>query len=148
MKIQWGISFSFQLWWVYMEGNVVYDGGLVCAQVENKRSFCLLLLYIWVCVKLIKEILIKRSKEASSHMVKCASTPLFTRCFVRTKPIRCFVPVITKNDCKYNFYFIAIFKSECWCLHANASFSGLIELFSVAAALNLSILPKMHRRLS
>lgn len=59
---------------------------------------------------------------------------------VRMKLIRCFVPVISLNYCKYTFYFIAIFKSECWCRHANSSFSGLIELFSVAAALNLSVL--------
>lgn len=105
-------------------------------------------------VKLIEEILIKQSKKESSYLVKCASTPLFTSHFIPLSccqneyTIRCFASVISPNYCKYTFYCIAIFKSECRCLHANSCFSGLTELFSVAAALNLSILPKMHRRFS
>lgn len=97
------------------EENIVYDGRLVCAQVRNKGSFCILLLYIWVCVKLIKEILIKQSKKANSHLVKCASTPLFTSHFIpwsccqNESKVRCFSLVFSPNYCKYTFLFYCYF---------------------------------------
>lgn len=112
---------------------------------------------IWVHVKLVKEILLLMldgSSKAKRKVHMWSNVPphpsllaiLYLGAVVRMKQIRCFVPVISPNYFKhYTFDFIAFLKSECWCFYANSSSSGFLEIFSVPAALNLGILPKMHK---
>lgn len=113
---------------------------------------------IWVCVKLVKEILLLMLDGSSKAKKKghiWSNVPphpsllgiLYLGAIVRLKWIRCFVPAISPNYCKYyTSDFMAIFKSECWCFRAYSSSAGSLEIFSVAAELNLGILPKIYER--
>lgn len=92
----------------------------------KQRIFVYISSDIWVIVGLVKIVSstharsIKQSKKESSHLVKCASTPLFTSylylgAIVRIKQTRCFLTVTTHRHkfCKYyTFDFIGIFKFD------------------------------------